>query len=244
MFPLADLFAYLREFNLLSVVVRLLAAMLFGGMLGIDRAKKGRAAGFRTYMFVCLGAALAMLLSQYESAMLAGRWADAAGEVGIRTDVSRFGAQVINGIGFLGAGTIIVTGRHKVKGLTTAAGLWASACMGLAIGIGFYEAAVAACLLILFVNSALHRMDSYVVAKSKVVELYVEFGTVEDISGFIGRMRDKDIRVSELEVTKNTNSVDSSVAATMLLRSTVKRDRVEILAVASDVKGVKFVEAI
>ncbi len=87
-------------------------------------------------------------------------------------------------------------------------------------------------------------MDSYVVAKSKVVELYVEFGTVEDISGFIGRMRDKDIRVSELEVTKNTNSVDSSVAATMLLRSTVKRDRVEILAVASDVKGVKFVEAI
>lgn len=234
----------LRQLNAISVILRLTLAMLFGGMIGLERGRKGRPAGFRTYMLVCLGAALTMLLSQYEYYMLGHDWAALAAEVGIRTDVSRFGAQVINGIGFLGAGTIIVTGRQEVKGLTTAAGLWASACMGLAIGIGFYEAAVAACLLILFVNSALHRMDSYVVAKSKVVELYVEFGTVEDISGFIGRMRDKDIRVSELEVTKNTNSVDSSVAATMLLRSTVKRDRVEILAVASDVKGVKFVEAI
>lgn len=112
---MADLFDYLRQFNLLSVVVRLLAAMLFGGMLGIDRAKKGRAAGFRTYMFVCLGAALAMLLSQYEHAMLAGRWAEKALDVGIRTDVSRFGAQVINGIGFLGAGTILVTDRRRAS---------------------------------------------------------------------------------------------------------------------------------
>ncbi len=116
--------------------------------------------------------------------------------------------------------------------------------MGLAIGIGFYEAAIAACVLILFVNSALHRMDNYVVSKSKVVEIYVEFGTVEDISGFIGKMRATDIRVSEIEITKNTNSADSSVAAVMLLRSNVKRDHAEILAIASDVKGVKFVEYI
>ena len=154
------------------------------------------------------------------------------------------GAQVINGIGFLGAGTIIVTGRHKVRGLTTAAGLWASACMGLAIGIGFYEAAVAACILILFVNSTLHRLDGYVISKSKVIELYVEFGVVDDISGFIAKMRQKDIRVSELEITKDANSSDAAVAATMLLRSTVRRDRAEILAIVSDVQGVKFVESI
>ena len=221
-----------REVNWFSILLRLCLAILCGGIIGIERGRKGRTAGFRTHVLVCMGSTLTVLTNQYMIQVFGNG------------DPARLGAQVINGIGFLGAGTIIVTGRHKVKGLTTAAGLWASACMGLAIGIGFYEAAVAACLLILFVNSALHRMDSYVVAKSKGVELYVEFGTVEDISGFIGRMRDKDIRVSELEVTKNTNSVDSSVAATMLLRSTVKRDRVEILAVASDVKGVKFVEAI
>ena len=241
---MADLFDYLRQFNLLSVVVRLLAAMLFGGMLGIDRAKKGRAAGFRTYMFVCLGAALAMLLSQYEHAMLAGRWADKALEVGIRTDVSRFGAQVINGIGFLGTGTILVTDRQEVKGLTTAAGLWASACMGLAIGIGFYEAAIIACFLIWFVGAALHRLDGYFMQKSKVVELYVEFGAVDDISGFISRMRAQEIRVTEIDITKSTNSTDSAVAAVMLLRSAIKRDHAEILAMASDVQGVKFVESI
>ena len=126
--------AYLREMNVASVLLRLTVAMLFGGFIGLERERKRRPAGFRTYMLVCLGAALTMLLSQYESYMVTHAWHETAMEIGLRTDVSRFGAQVINGIGFLGAGTIIVTGKQEVKGLTTAAGLWASACMGLAIG--------------------------------------------------------------------------------------------------------------
>ena len=105
--------------------------------IGLERGRKGRAAGFRTYMLVCLGAALTMLLGQYEFEMLNFHWQSLSG--GQTTDVTRFSAQVINGVGFLGAGTIIVTGRQEVKGLTTAAGLWASACVGLAIGAGFYE---------------------------------------------------------------------------------------------------------
>ena len=224
--------AVLRELNWISIVLRLALAIICGGIIGIERGRKGRTAGFRTHVLVCIGAALTVLTNQYMMQYFGGG------------DPARLGAQVINGIGFLGAGTIIVTGRHKVKGLTTAAGLFACACMVLAIGLGSYEAAIAACVLILFVNSALHRMDNYVVSKSKVVEIYVEFGTVEDISGFIGKMRATDIRVSEIEITKNTNSADSSVAAVMLLRSNVKRDHAEILAIASDVKGVKFVEYI
>ena len=117
---------YLRQINMLSVMLRLTLAMFCGGMIGLERGRKGRPAGFRTYMLVCLGAALTILLSQYEYFMINHTWAEQASEIGIRTDVSRFGAQVINGIGFLGAGTIIVTGRQEVKGLTTAAGLWAS----------------------------------------------------------------------------------------------------------------------
>lgn len=222
----------LRELNWASIVLRLTLAILCGGIIGIERGRKGRTAGFRTHVLVCIGATLTVLTNQYMMQYFGGG------------DPARLGAQVINGIGFLGAGTIIVTGRHKVKGLTTAAGLWACACMGLAIGIGFYEAAVAACVLILFVNSALHRMDNYVVSKSKVVEIYVEFGTIEDISGFIGKMRSTNIRVSEIEITKNTTSADSAVAAVMLLRSAIKRDHAEILAMASDVQGVKFVESI
>ena len=107
---------FMREFNMASVALRLVLAMLSGGMIGMERGRKRRAAGFRTYMLVCLGAALTVLLSQYEATMLNTRWADLAQEIGLRTDVSRFGAQVINGIGFLGAGTIIVTeiGRAHV----------------------------------------------------------------------------------------------------------------------------------
>lgn len=120
-----DAFGYLRELNTASVLLRLTLAMFLGGMIGLERGFKGRPAGFRTYLIVCLGAALTMLLSQYHYVMMETAWAELAVSIGVRTDVSRFGAQVINGIGFLGAGTIIVTGRQQVKGLTTAAGLWA-----------------------------------------------------------------------------------------------------------------------
>ena len=96
---------FLREMNFVSVLLRLVLAMLFGGFIGLERERKRRPAGFRTYMLVCLGAALTMLLSQYESFMVTHDWHEAAAQIGLRTDVSRFGAQVINGIGFLGAGT-------------------------------------------------------------------------------------------------------------------------------------------
>ena len=133
-----------RQFDYFSILLRLALAMFFGGVIGLEGARKGRPAGFRTYMLVCLGAALTMLLGQYELHMTEVHWADHQQFVGARVDVSRFGAQVINGIGFLGAGTIIVTGNQQVKGLTTAAGLWASACVGLAIGAGFYECVILA----------------------------------------------------------------------------------------------------
>ena len=133
---MTETIAYLREFHFASVVLRLALAMLLGGCIGLERERKRRPAGFRTYMLVCLGATLTVLLSLYEFTMVTGPWSDICAEIGIKTDVSRFGAQVINGIGFLGAGTILVTGRQQVKGLTTAAGLWASACTGLAVGAG------------------------------------------------------------------------------------------------------------
>ena len=222
----------IHEVNWFSIVLRLFMAILCGGLIGIERGRKGRPAGFRTHILVCLGSTLAILTNQYIV------------QVYGTGDPARLGAQVISGIGFLGAGTIIVTGRHQVKGLTTAAGLWASACMGLAIGIGFYEAAIITCVSIWFVTAALHRLDSYVLSKSKIVELYVEFGSVADISSFISKLRAREIRITEMEITKANSGSDADVAAVMLLHSNVKRDHAEILAIASDVQGVKFVEAI
>ena len=166
---------YLRELNFVSVALRLLLSAVIGFSLGMERGRKRRPAGCRTYMLVCMGATLTLLLSQYEYYMLTNRWYDLALEIGIRTDVSRFGAQVINGVGFLGAGTILVTGRREVKGLTTAAGLWASACMGLAIGAGFYECVVLGTVLIFLSMRFLPTIENMMVERAPFLNIYVEF---------------------------------------------------------------------
>ena len=157
-----ELLDYLRQMNLTSVLLRLLLAMLFGGLIGLERERKRRPAGFRTYMLVCLGAALTMLLSQYEYYMVTHEWAQLASEVGIRTDVSRFGAQVINGIGFLGAGVIVLKrGETTPQGLTTAAAIWVTAALGCAAGLGDFAIVLSATLLtivLLIVNHSVERL--------------------------------------------------------------------------------------
>ena len=111
----------IRELTYLSVVLRILSALILGGCLGWERGMKNRAAGLRTHMLVCVGACLIMVTNQYVyQAFGTG-------------DPVRMGAQVVSGIGFLGAGTIVVTRRNQIKGLTTAAGLWTSAAVGLSV---------------------------------------------------------------------------------------------------------------
>ncbi len=123
-----SVFDGLRSVTTLSVFVRLACAFICGGIIGIERSYKRRPAGFRTHILICIGAAITTLTSQYLYL-----------NMHYFTDMARLGAQVVAGIGFIGAGTIIVTKRQNVKGLTTAAGLWTSAIIGLAFGGGFYE---------------------------------------------------------------------------------------------------------
>ena len=120
-----------RELTAAGIWIRILAAVFFGGILGIERGMKNRPAGLRTYMLVCIGSCVVMLVNQYIY------------QVYHTGDPVRMGAQVISGIGFLGAGTIVVTPHNQIRGLTTAAGLWAVACVGLALGLGLYEIALA-----------------------------------------------------------------------------------------------------
>ena len=114
-----------RELNLYSLIIRIVLSLFIGGILGFDRGRKNRPAGFRTYMLVCLGSTLVMITNQYVF------------QVFKSGDPVRLGAQVVSGVGFLGAGTIILTGHNQVKGITTAAGIWTAACCGLTIGIGY-----------------------------------------------------------------------------------------------------------
>ena len=128
----------------LSMALRLIMATVIGGAIGLERGRHGRAAGMRTHMVVCLGSSVCAVLGMYVVERL-----------GFTADPMRVGAQVISGVGFLGAGTILVRRNSQIVGLTTAAGLWATATIGLVVGAGYFEAAVVATVLVLFANLVL-----------------------------------------------------------------------------------------
>ena len=155
-----------------------------------------------------------MLLGQYECFMLQTVW----GGRGLSVDVSRFGAQVINGIGFLGAGTVIVTGKQQVKGLTTAAGLWASACMGLAVGAGFYEGGVVATFLVLSAELLFSRLEYHILHNAPEVNLYMEYANRDCLDRILDYYRNNGVKVLGMQITgtKNENH-NASVIFTLHL---------------------------
>ena len=235
---------YLRELNFVSVALRLLLSAVIGFSLGMERGRKRRPAGCRTYMLVCMGATLTLLLSQYEYYMLTHEWLDLAAEVGIRTDVSRFGAQVINGIGFLGAGTIIVTGRQEVKGMTTAAGLWASACTGLAIGAGFYECVLLAFLLISLVIRVLPHVENYVVENARNMNIYVEFNSLDDVGDILNRIKSQNVQIYDVELDHGREEKSRHPSAVFSIRLNQKQMHTQVLAAISELESVRTIDEI
>ena len=224
-----------------ETVLRILIAALCGGIVGIERGRKHRPAGFRTHMIVCMGAALTMVLSTYLCAMLTGHWSVDVPDAS-RTDVSRFGAQVINGIGFLGAGTIIITGRQQIKGMTTAAGLWASACMGLAIGAGFYTAAAFGCLFIVLTIVFFSKFESFILSHSRNVNIYIEFEHTDDILTIISNLKRLNVRIFDVEITKAKYSENKVPHAIISMRLPKKMPHTDIFASLSGIETVRAIE--
>ncbi len=233
---------FLRELNMVSVLFRLTLAMFLGGLIGLERGSKRRAAGFRTYMLVSLGAALTMLLSQYYYVMQQTAWAALAAEVGVKMDMSRFGAQVINGIGFLGAGTIIVTKRQQAKGLTTAAGLWASACMGLATGAGFFECVLLAFLLIFLSMRLLPWLETVVVEKARNMNIYVEFTSLDNVGEIISCIKSLDAHILDVDIDRGRDDTSRHPSAVFSIRLTHRIPHPQILSVLSGLECVYIIE--
>lgn len=217
-----------REITLYSVALRLLAAVVIAGILGMEREKKSRAAGLRTYILVCMGSCLIMLTNQYIYQTTG------AG------DPMRLGAQVVSGIGFLGAGTIIVTKRSQIKGLTTAAGLWSSAAVGLALGAGFYEAAVVAGVLIYFVMTVLQQWDKRVHRRSQYLDIYLEYSSKVGVATILKAFREMDFYIDSID----TYPSDFSENASALILSLKLPKRIlhsTILADLQEVEGVIYI---
>lgn len=234
----------MRELTPLSLLLRLLLAMLFGGLIGLERGRKHRAAGFRTYMLVCLGAALTSLMSQYLHVMMNTVWLEFAASSARQIDMSRFGEKVFSGIGFLAAGTIIVTGRQEVKGLTTAAGLWASACMGIAIGAGFYECVVIAFVLMFFCIHFLSVVEAYLIENARNMNIYVELCSLESIGGLFGRVKALGVQIYNVEIDRGDDKTRRYPSAVLSIRLRHRQRHPQIMAALSEVGGVTMIDEI
>jgi putative Mg2+ transporter-C (MgtC) family protein len=220
----------LREVTFWAVILRIVIAALVGGLLGLERGMKNRPAGMRTHMLVCVGACLIMLTNQYIY------------QVTGNGDPVRMGAQVISGIGFLGAGTIVVTRRNQIKGLTTAAGLWSSAGVGLAVGIGFYEAAIIGALAIFAVITLLQRMDNSMHRRSKQVEAYIEIAPDVTLGDALRAIRDRGIDVSNVQREQGADSISGNRAYIVTLKAQKRGNHQKILEMVLDIPVVAYLE--
>lgn len=223
----------LREISLLSVALRMLLAVLCGGLIGLEREYKRRPAGFRTHILICLGAAVTTLTSQYLCLV-----------VQYDTDMARLGAQVISGVGFIGAGTIIVSRHQRVRGLTTAAGLWTAAVIGLALGAGFYEGGLLTTILVLSAETIFSKLEYQIMKNTPEVNLYMEFSDRRCLETVRQAFREKQVKILNMEITRFSRSDRQNVTAILSLRLNRKFKVQQLLELVSAVPGVMAVEEI
>lgn len=222
----------LRELTYLAIALRIFSAVILGGLIGLERGMKNRAAGLRTHMLVCVGACLVMVTNQFIYQTTG------------TGDPVRMGAQVISGIGFLGAGTIMVTRRHQVKGLTTAAGLWTAAGVGLALGIGFYEAAIVGSVAVFCVMTLMQKMDNRVHRKTKDFDLFVELTPALSFGNFLKEMRRLEIEVAEVQKEPSTDAESGNRAYLLAMHTKDRRLHIDVLEEIQAIEGVSYTELI
>lgn len=182
-----------------ETVLRLFMAMVIGGIIGFEREIGNRPAGFRTHTLVCVGSTLVMLTSEYLFKEYSGI---------VNLDPARLGAQVISGIGFLGAGTILKLGP-RVRGLTTAASLWVVACLGLAIGAGFYWGAIVATIFVYITLILLKKVERVFVRDVGTIAIDLELrnkpGQIAKVTDVMGRLN---IQIKDIQIIHNEDEHD------------------------------------
>ena len=217
------------ELNELTVLLRLLLAMVCGALLGAERLRKRRGAGVRTYILVCMASALVMMTSQFINQNLP-----------YTTDAGRMGAQVISGIGFLGAGTILLTGQHRIRGITTAAGLWVSTCIGLAIGIGFYFGGISLCMFSFFTMTVIGEYQDWCMRRSRRIQIFLIFEQMAQIALFLQHLKEEQMQILDFEITNS--SANGAVGVSCLVKSSKDISHQEMLKKLRESPGIWMME--
>lgn len=214
---------YFVEWNIQNIVIRVIVATVLGGIIGLDRGMKHRGAGTKTITIVCLGATLVMLTEQYIQVYLPGL-----------ANMNRLGAQVISGVGFIGVGTIIIS-RHRVRGLTTAATLWASACVGLAVGIGFVEGGILITAMMLASLHVLPYVERFAARHSRYCNVFVDLEESRDLHKLVQRLREADIVIDSMDMGETrTPGEEISVHMVLFVKKSVGREEIYDIFMKSD----------
>ncbi|MBP3666892.1 MAG: MgtC/SapB family protein [Clostridia bacterium] len=224
-----EFFAYLTEFNAVTVVIRVLLAALAGALVGLEREFHGRAAGLRTHMMVALGAALTAMIGLYTVHGL-----------GMSSDPMRVGAQVISGVGFLGAGTILLRGGgSRITGLTTAAGLWTAASIGLAVGVGFYIGAFMTTFAVMLTFTLVTSVEHLMNRKRQRMAIYLELKHVDAVAPMLDMLR-TEYGLMEAQVTPPRSGTPPHVGMEILVRVPQKLSTAENLKRFTELENVVF----
>ena len=219
----------LYEFNDVTALIRLLIALVASGILGMERTRKLRPAGMRTYMLVCIGSCSTMLAGIYLYEMF-----------GPGFDPARMAAQVISGIGFIGAGTIMVAPHQKVRGLTTAAGLWAVACLGINIGVGNYVIALGVFVSMLITMLVADKLEVIFFRHLRRVHVTILMQSLEIVPFIRDTMKTLDISLSNLEFAQAIEN--KGVSMTCYLRLKRRIHHKTAIDLLESVTGVLYVE--
>ena len=228
-----SIFSSLRGLTMASVTARMCLAVLCGGIIGLERTYRRRPAGFRTHMLICLGASITTLTSQFLLLYL-----------GYYTDMARIGAQVVAGIGFIGAGTNIVTRHQRVKGLTTAACLWAAAIVGLALGAGFFEGGLTLTVLVMVAELVFSKVERLILRSSLELNLYLRYDDSDAMARVLRFLRDNGIKLISLEITRPQEDAAHKATAIFLLRLNKKMRQEDFLRQMYAIEGVSSAEVL
>lgn len=210
-------------------VLRLFVAAMLGGVIGLEREYRAKEAGFRTHFLVALGSGLFMILSQFGFDDVLAHYEQ------VSLDPSRIASQVVTGIGFIGAGTIILQ-KHVVRGLTTAAGLWVTSAIGMTAGAGMYVLSIATTVLVLLCLEALY----FILQHFGTRNITVTFSTPkeENIQPVLQRLRDKEIIIDSYEMTRKDTSSGHYFVVTMEMKFKRKRYKNHLLNFMAEFENV------
>lgn len=230
---LHDFLMFLQGTDHIAVAIRLVMATIFGGLVGWERIVTHHNAGIKTFALVSLGSAVATVLNIYLAYLPE-----------LEADVSRIPAGVVSGIGFLGAGTILVTGKKQIKGLSTAATLWVTACMGMAIGAGFLNAGILTFLLIVFANVVLLQISDRVENNSKYMSIYIEVPKNRGVNKLTNAINEQGFSIMSMEKSKEKPLQSSDAGLIIDIALDRKRSHKELISMFNNLDYVNYVEEV